>query len=106
MKTFITLIIVLITLNCNAQYSKAAYKCNYGQKTETFKDIVIPVSILATTFVTVEYMLQNDMNKQTGSIISLTGMVTSATSYFVIKLVKKNTPKKIQKRRRKRFSRL
>ena len=96
MKKLLILSLLLITLNCNAQY-------NY--KTIDKSNLIIPTTILASTVITVE-LLKTNYDLYTLDCIAISGIALSAMSYIVIEQVKKNTPKKYRKKRIKKLSRL
>ena len=102
MKTFITLLLLIITLNCNAQYG------NSKELTSDSPEMLIPISIIATTMITVDIMLKdtNKYDEITTSTVAVTGIVTSIMSYKLIQILKANPSKIIRKKRIKRLSRL
>lgn len=95
MKKTIIILLIAISFNCNAQYS--------NKKMNTFKDLVIPITIMTATFTTVECMHYSNTSVKTGTITALTGMATTIVSFYIVKGIKNNTPRKIRNRRFKKF---
>ena len=103
MKTILSIILLIITLNCNAQFS---------QKLQ-LKDsnvMLVPIGLVVTTALTVDLMSrssnENLSNVQTLDIVGLTGITISVMSYIVIDKIKNNPPKKVYKKRIKRLNHL
>jgi hypothetical protein len=96
------ILILLITLNCNAQYS------NNSEPKINQDLMVIPVCIVFTTAMTVDIM-RKDTDKYDQIDVrtaALLGVAVSTMSYIVIKKAKKNPPRKVYKKRIKKLSRL
>ena len=105
MKTLITLLLVLsITFACNAQYQKQSFSQN--KLTSQSNEMLIPIGITLGTAIIVDVMITNKYDEITTSTVALTGIVTGIMSYKVIQAIKENSPRKVRKKRIKKFSRL
>lgn len=97
---FLFKLIIIITISCNAQYS------NYSNKKFEFKDIAIQTSILTTTFVTTELMINKEVKSSTIITTIIIGTTSTIISHYVVKNIKKNKPANTRKKRINKLSRL
>ena len=101
MKTILTILLVIITLNCNAQLNK------HKQKSIDYNVVIIPATILVTTAFTVDYLARSgNANSYQLDQVGITGLAVSIMSYIVIDAIKSNPPRKAYKKRIRKLSRL
>lgn len=98
MKTLIIILLGVITFNCNAQLINTT-----STLSKESPEMLIPISIVAVTFVTTDLMIRSNQSAINTSTIAITGIATSIMSYKVIQALKTNSPKRIRKRRIKRL---
>lgn len=91
MKKLLTLALILISMGVSAQYHKKpikreSYSINNPLPNSEWKtpQLYIPASILVGTFVYVETA---NVDIETRNMIAITGMLTSVTSYLILKKI-------------------